>query len=281
MKNKNTINIEEFLRDAFEDNFEYLKLESGHTISPALKEIAWLQVKLYWEKLKKIAEKVTETEVKLTLPEQITPDKLRYTIEGVVDIVREAGKITMYDLKTHEADQVRAHKEVYARQLNVYAHIWQNLRGQKLDEIAIIATAVPEDLREALELGDPVSIASEMKNWEPVVPLDFDQAKVNECINDFGKIVDKIESSKFTAQTVAQLNKKMPGRKTSYGVSVCRYCDGRFSCDSYRKFVNKTKSGLKGYTAMKYYLEDYGEENERNQWRDAQLNFNVGLEVEE
>ena len=49
--------LEKFLQDAFEDNFEYLKMESAHTIPPALKELAWQQVLLYWRKLNKIAKK--------------------------------------------------------------------------------------------------------------------------------------------------------------------------------------------------------------------------------
>lgn len=275
--------VEEFLLEAFEDNFQHLKLESGHTISPALKEMAWLQVNLYWQKLKAIAEKVTETEVKLTLPEQSTPENRRYTMEGVVDIVKEDGKVTMYDLKTHEAEQVRAHKDLYARQLNVYAHIWQNLRGQQLDSIAIISTAVPKALREALESGDPDSISSEMEKWEPVVPLNFDQSAVDECINDFGKTVDRIEGSKFKPPTKDQLKEKIPGHNTTFGVSMCRYCDGRFSCDSYRDFVKdslrKKKSSLKGYAAMKYYLDDYGDESDREEWLEAL--FNAQQELEE
>ena len=52
----------------------------------------------------------------------------------------------MYDVKTHDAEAVRANLTL-ERQLNVYAHIWQNLRGQGLDEPAVISTALPEGLR--------------------------------------------------------------------------------------------------------------------------------------
>jgi hypothetical protein len=271
--------LEKFLQDAFEDNFEYLKMESAHTIPPALKELAWQQVLLYWRKLNKIAKKVTETEVKLTLPEQKTPGGRRYTIEGVVDIVAADNKVVMYDIKTHEAEQVRAYRDLYVKQLNVYAHIWQNLRGQDLDGIAIIATDPPQELIEALAIGDSKSVQAAMKKWKPVVDLDYAQEKVAECISDFGATVDMIEEGQFCAPAVKKLKEKMPGRKVQFGTAVCRYCDARFSCDSYRQYVEVKGAKVKGYQAMRAYLEDYGDENDRNQWIEA--NLNAQLEKEE
>ncbi|MFA4911440.1 MAG: PD-(D/E)XK nuclease family protein [Desulfobacteria bacterium] len=263
--------MEEFLQHSFDENFEHLKRESAHTIPPALKELAWQQVLLYWRKLKDIAEKVTETEVKLTLPEQTTPASRRYTIEGVVDIVKEDDKVIMYDLKTHEAEQVRAFQDLYAKQLNVYAHIWQNLRGQNLDNIAIIATAPPQSLLDALASGDPNRLSVEMKKWDPVVNLDFDQGSLDECINDFGITVDKIEDGQFCAPFPAKLKEQMPGRKVHFGTAVCRYCDARFCCNSYRRYVQGMRPNAKGFQAMRFYLEDYGDESDRNQWLEATL----------
>ena len=140
--------------------------------------------------------------MKLTLPEQKTPGGRRYTIEGVVDIVAADNKVVMYDIKTHEAEQVRAYRDLYVKQLNVYAHIWQNLRGQDLDGIAIIATDPPQELIEALAIGDSKSVQAAMKKWKPVVDLDYAQEKVAECISDFGATVDMIEEGQFCAPAV-------------------------------------------------------------------------------
>jgi len=71
-------------------------------------------------------------------------------IEGVVDIVREEGRTTMYDIKTHDLDTIHGNLELYEQQLNVYAHIWRHLRGQELDETAIISTSFPSAVKEAL-----------------------------------------------------------------------------------------------------------------------------------
>ena len=59
---------------------------------------------MYFRKMREVAETVSETEVKLTLPEQVSPHGNKFTIEGVVDIIRENESTTMYDIKTHDAD---------------------------------------------------------------------------------------------------------------------------------------------------------------------------------
>ena len=61
-----------------------------------------------------------------------------------MDIVREDDRVVMYDIKTHDTEAIKANIEDYERQLNVYAYIWQNLRGQRLDETAVICTQLPE-----------------------------------------------------------------------------------------------------------------------------------------
>ena len=165
--------IEDFIRQVFEENFERLRLESGHSIAPHVKETALNQTLLYWRKLRDIAENVTDTEVRLSLPGQESPRGREYTIEGVVDIVREHDRILMYDIKTHDADYVRANIDLYEQQLNVYAHIWEELRQQPLDETAVIATDYPEAVQEALASGDPQQMAYALEQWEPVVPVSY------------------------------------------------------------------------------------------------------------
>ena len=61
------------LKDMFEQNFEHLRAENGHSLSPEVREAAWQQVRLYWSRLRHIAEAVTDTEVELSLPNQKTP----------------------------------------------------------------------------------------------------------------------------------------------------------------------------------------------------------------
>ena len=115
--------FESQLGEMFEDNFRFLCEEAGHSINEYLKKLAFDQVLYYYRKNKKIIEQITRAEVKLSLPEQKTPnDKIPYTIEGVVDIVREGDETWLYDLKTHDPDHIMAEPEKYKEQLNVYAY---------------------------------------------------------------------------------------------------------------------------------------------------------------
>jgi hypothetical protein len=236
--------IEDRIREFFAENFETLRLEGGHSLAPEVKEAALQQVFLYWRKLKDVAEKVTDTEVKLNLPLQKTPAGRVFGIEGVVDIVRENDRTVMYDIKTHDAQAIGQGSPAYEhlvegfqRQLNVYAHVWKELRGERLDEAAVICTAPPIELREALSGGDEKAIARELAKWDPLIPVPFDSQRVEETIHDFGSVVDAIEAGHFGPRPVDVLQSRLPGMRTLFAVSVCRNCDARFSCSSYRKYA--------------------------------------------
>src|SRR5690349_9167718 len=105
--------IIEKIKELFEDNYEVMRLEGGHAITEDLKNLALNQVLFYYQKMKEVATKVTQTEVKLTLPDQRTEKGRSFTIEGVVDIVRDDEETWMYDIKTHDPDYVIANTELY------------------------------------------------------------------------------------------------------------------------------------------------------------------------
>jgi hypothetical protein len=262
---------EDFIRATFERNFETLRYESGgHSLTTDVREAALNQVLLYWRKLHGIAEKVTDTEVKLNLPAQQTPAGRTFGIEGVVDIVREHGQTTMYDIKTHDVEYVRSNKELYERQLNVYAHIWQNLRGQELDYTAIIATNYPDGIREALESGDERRLAYEVGRWDPVVKLDFHPDRVQQTIDDFAATVDAIEDGIFCPPDQAKLMAVMEGTTTRFATRVCRNCDARFSCDAYRRYALGSSGGRVEEKFRRYY-NDYGSDLSQEHWKTSNL----------
>lgn len=236
---------EAFLREMFDQNFERLRLDNGHSLSPAVRNAAWEQVRCYWMKLRHIAETVTDTEVKLNLPNQKTLKKRTFCIEGVVDIVRENEKVTMYDLKTHDLDFVQDNIGLYRDQLNVYAHIWQSLRDERLDETAVIATPVPDAVGNAVRTGNPIQIEAALAAWNPVVPIDFDADNVKKTIAEFAAAVDQIEDCQFHPPSLDSLTKR-EGAVGSFATRVCRNCDMRFSCSSYREYARKFKD--RGWT---------------------------------
>jgi hypothetical protein len=258
------LEVEQTIREAFEANYEQLRAESGHALSPDVREAALQEVLLYWRKLHELAEKITETEVRLNLPNQKTPNGRKFGIEGVVDIVREHDRTTMYDIKTHDPEFIAANKDFYQQQLNVYAYIWENLRGQGLDETAIISTHVPLHVREMLQGSDPAKREKALEEWSPVIPIPFDPQKVGDTIQDFGGVVDGIESGSFSPPPTTTLNKRQYGKKT-FGARVCGNCDLRFSCRSYRDYA-KSQTPRGGRRSMDYY-EIFSDELDREMWR--------------
>jgi len=257
------------IREYFEENYELMRLEGGHAVTEDIKQLALTQVLYYFTKLKDVANKVTDTEVKLTLPDQKTLKGRNFTIEGVVDIVRDDNETWMYDIKTHDTAYIQSNKELYEKQLNVYAHIWQKLRGQALDKTAIISTAYPEGLKQAHLLNDQFKIQYELSKWNPLIPLDFDQGKVKDIVADFAYIVDCIEEKKFRPVPVEVLQSKMEGTNALFGTRVCRNCDVRFSCSSYRDYATSKGKGERG--SFRKYFDDFGSDSDKEEWMNANL----------
>ena len=214
--------IEDKIRERFELNYEILRAEGGHALTNDVNAMALNQILFYYRKMRSVANRITETEVKLSLPDQFTADGRRFCIEGIVDIVSEPSSKTglnetiMYDIKTHDAGYINANKHIFERQLNVYAYIWQRLRANSLDRTAIISTALPPSLRAAIFLKNEERIDSEIAKWNPVIPIDFDEESVNETIEDFAKVVDKIETHRFQPPTVDTLKKKVEGSNVNF-----------------------------------------------------------------
>ncbi len=239
--------VEERINEFFEQNYALLRQEGGHVLAEGARKQALTQALLYWRKLKSIASSVTQTEVKLALPGQVTPSGRPFVIEGVVDIVREGDEVWMYDLKTHEASEVRAEREQYMEQLNVYAHIWKGIQNQTLDGTAIIATRLPLELRDAIQSGDRRAIKARLSEWEPVVELPFDEKKIRQTVENFGRCVDAIEDGKFAPPAPEELGRSKGSRRPkrtepTFAQIHCRNCDARFSCASHRAYLASRSS---------------------------------------
>jgi len=261
--------IEEKIRERFELNYEILKAEGGHALTNDVKEVALNQILFYYRKMRSVADRITETEVKLSLPDQFTPLGRRFTIEGIVDIVSEQGKVTMYDIKTHDTDFIRTNKDIYERQLNVYAYIWENLRKNKLDHTAIISTSLPPSLRAAIRLRNEERIKAEIEKWDPVIPIGFNEERINETIEDFAKVVDKIETHSFQPPPAETLKNKIEGSNVNFALRVCGNCDARYSCESYREYALQT--GIRTAKDFKKYFEDYRDDVEQENFISSNL----------
>jgi len=249
--------VEKRIAEMFEENYQFFRASGGHALTENIKQTALKQVIAYYRKLRHIAENVSEVEVKLTLPNETTPNGNTFNIEGIVDIVHEEGEVCMYDLKTHDADYIRSHTDFYESQLNVYAHIWQNLRNNKLDRTAIISTALPEKVRTALARGDEKEVEQALDAWNPIIDIAYSQENVKQTIAEFAQVVDKIEERSFSAPEVKRLKEKVEGTGVQFATYFCRNCDARYSCPSYREYVRQ--SGAKNQAEFRKYLEDSGD----------------------
>ena len=273
---------ERFLMEAFEANFERLREQSGRSLAPFIKESARIQVLLYYRRLRELAAKVEETEVRLVLPEQTSPAGRQYTLEGVVDIVEDGDSTVMYDLKTYlDADAARDHVEPHYRQLNVYAHIWKGLRGRQLDKVAVIATRPTRPLYRALRAGEPSRIQAAMESWNPVLEVPVDGDVVADVMETFGRVVDLIEERKFSPPGLEVL--KAPSRpdgKTPFAQDVCLNCDARFGCTSYRQLVRAQSPG-RAAQALHDAAADFGGDAEKDDWRDSGVAVTSRVELDD
>jgi hypothetical protein len=266
--------MQDFIREAYEQNFELLRLETGIALSPEAKRAGLQQVLFYWQKMREVAMRVSETEVRLSLPGNESPGERIFGIEGVVDIVREEGQTIIYDIKTHNADYVRSHIDLYEDQLNVYAHIWKELQKQPLDGTALICTEFPAEVKEALQRGDQRQLERALADWEPLIEIEFDRRKVKETIRSFGEVVDKIEDHEFSPPPVEKLQEQFSDdTRVRFGTHVCRNCDVRFSCDAYRAYVRRGR-GREDHAFEDTYSDlEAGEPLE--EWRTAGLEMIV------
>lgn len=226
----------------FEDTYESIQAESGYGLGPDALADARAQVLLYWLKLREaVAKRVTETEVPLTLMNQVTRAGHKYSIHGVVDVVEDRDQVILYDIKSHDHDTIHEDRERYAPQLEVYAHIWSQLRRQTVHKTCIIATGPPADVKrinDVRHMSDAERQAFD--DWEPVVEIDFNQHRMQETIAHFGEIIDLIESRQFAPPTVARLQQMWQDRGVQM---ICAKCDARYSCDAYRGFVGAQVGG--------------------------------------
>jgi hypothetical protein len=261
------------LRKMFEDNFEMIRLDSGHALTAYTKEQAWKQVLWYWQKLGYIAKSVTETEHKITLPLQKTLKGRHFTIEGIVDILCTEGTTWMYDIKTHDLEYILSNLNLYEEQLNIYAYVYQKIKQLKLDHIGIISTNIPKDLVRIMRTGNDDQIKKALDEWHPVVEMDFTTDNIEATISNFANVVDAIEDKSFTAPPLEKLKAKVSEHSSvKFATRVCSNCDARFSCPSYRAYLQENQYSY-DRSQMKKYLIDLPNEDpeEQEDWTNANL----------
>lgn len=236
----NSKEIEDFIKLRLDENLKLMQAETGQRVNKNVVIAAQRQALAYWHTMRLVAEKITETEVKLSLPECKTPKGRTFTIEGVVDIIQEDSCMSIYDIKTMPRDYVINNSEKFAMQLNVYAHILSGLKGLKVKKAAVIATAPDDELKRNFNKIDlpKEKLIELMNSMNPFIDIPLNENSIADTIEKFGRVVDLIQDGQFKPQPLDHLQRKDPtkGKSRQFGTDVCRNCDARFSCSSYRSF---------------------------------------------
>jgi len=241
----------ELIKTLFDDVHQSLQSESGYGLDAQTRNDAWRQVQLYWMKLHDaVAGRVTETEVPLTLMNNVSEGGRLFTIHGIVDVVQAEGEVILYDIKSHDYKQLHDNIESYGPQLRVYAHIWSQLRDTTVHQTCIINTDPPAEVKRIVDYAHMTPEEEHiLEQWKPVIPIqNYNAELVQETIAKFGRVVDSIEERKFAPPSLDNLR----GRRQQLRVPLmCAKCDARYSCSTYRQLSEQTS----GYhtQAMRFY----------------------------
>lgn len=251
--------FENKLRIKFEENYEYLKGQtSGHLVTGPVKDAAFLQVQYYLRRNKVLVEHINHSGVRLSLPEMKTPHvNYVYTIDGVVDIAEAKDGTLMYCIKTTDRQSLLEHLDLYRGELSVYTYIYKKIYGGNPTKIAIVTTALPKSLRDAIKVNDRILLERLMKEWQPIEVFDYSEEKVEAYINDFGLVVEKIEGGLFNPPTAMRLSEPYGRFDSIFAIEVCRNCDVRYSCDSYSAYIENKGGDIYEMDLMDdTYIED-------------------------
>ncbi len=261
------IELEEFIQECFSENYSSMVHETGQSLSFKQQQAAIQQVLYYMYRMWDIAEKVTETEVKLVLPGQKTSKNRKYNLLGVVDLVSDSSGTKMYDLKTLERDVILEDKDKFKKQLSIYAHIWKGIRDQSLEGTAIIATSVPKEIKKVIrefieEPGEKFDeFYSALDKVNPVISVEVNETQIKSFLKEFGDAIDNIEERVFSPASIDELRTKQPGKNRDFGSLVCRKCDARYSCDSYREYIASSRGKVRALFSQYWEDEDETAEN--------------------
>ena len=190
---------EENITTWFDTNYDSLsKAEHAYLNEPQLKA-ALKSILRYAEKHRDKWEAVVEAEVGVSLVKE------DYIIEGNIDLIRspEASGtedvVDIIDFKSEkkpdlarEADKI----DRYKKQLQVYAYLVEQNMGKKVNKLHLYYTGEEDGV--------------------PTISFDPSKLEILETINEFDRIVGKIQNRNFE-------NKSKSGR-------VCENCDFRFYC---------------------------------------------------
>lgn len=226
--------MKDFIKTRFDANYDRQRYRCGETLSLEERDNARAQVLVYYKKFESLAQSLSNAEMKLRLPNQETPKGRFFSITGVLDAVAdENGNKVIYDIKTLTRAAIERFIDFYSDQLNLYAYIWEQITGEKIYALRIIATRLPEEVQYALKNESPKELEESLQKWNPLIEIEVRKEAIDELIKAFRKTVDFIEDGFFSARSYQELH------RNDLAESMCVQCNARFSCDSFLEYVRR------------------------------------------
>jgi len=195
LRNEEHLITEENIEAWFNKNYLYLTKKERVYLAPHIQQVALKQILRYVERQGGDWSRIKEAEVDVSLIKE------NYILKGTIDLIRgDNDTVEIVDFKSEKKPDIfndRERLERYRRQLEVYAHLVESRTGQKVSKLHIYFTG--ED------------------DGNPYVTFNKNSESIDQTIEAFDEIVNKIERKEFTI--------------TERPTKICAECDMRFYCD--------------------------------------------------
>ncbi len=178
----------------FDTNYESISKSQHSYLGKPQLDVAFEQVIRYAEKQSDNWKKVQDAEVEIGL---VKPE---YILSGVIDLIEGNKKtVEIVDFKSEKKPDIFSDPEKfekYKKQLQIYAYLIEKKTGKEVSKMHLYYT------------GE--------KNGIPTITFENKKEDINETIEEFDKIVKKIETKDFKQKSTSQ--------------NICNNCDLRFFC---------------------------------------------------
>ena len=185
---------EENIRTWLDSNYDNISKSEHNYLAPRQIDAAYEQVIEYFKKKKDLWSTIDEAEIEIGLVRE------KYILEGVVDLILNSDNTyELIDFKSEKKPLIDENTEKLARyrkQLEIYAYLIEKKLNKKISRMSLYYTAEKDGI--------------------PTISFENDNEHIENTIQEFDRIVDKIECKKYD--------------KASSEQNLCRNCDFRFYC---------------------------------------------------
>ena len=184
----------ENIKKWFNINYTNITNKEHTYLAESQLQTALLQVLSYVDRQHNDWSRIQDAEVDVSLV------KPNYILKGTIDLLKgDADTVEIVDFKSEKKPDIFKDSERiehYKQQLQVYAYLIEEKTGKSVSKMHLYYTSA--------------------KNESPMITFSKDKNSISNTIQEFEKIVDKIQHKDFSCKSKSQL--------------TCNACDFRFYC---------------------------------------------------